>query len=66
MASTATDPDRSGRKPLVARAWRRLLALVRQKRRDLGISRLVVGGYTITMKGLAGLDLRDPIIWSSR
>jgi len=59
MASTATDPDRSGRKPLVARAWRRLLALARQKRRNLGISRLVVGGYTITMKGLARLDLRD-------
>jgi inward rectifier potassium channel len=59
MSSTATDRDRSRRESAITRAWRRLRAVVAQKRRGLGVSRLVLGGYSMTLKGLAGFDLRD-------
>jgi len=41
------------------RTWRRFRLILAHRRRDRGSSRLVVGGYTITMKGIARADLRD-------
>jgi inward rectifier potassium channel len=57
MNSTETDQDSSRHWPAVV--LRRLRESVAQRRRNRGLSRLTLGGYTITMKGAARADLRD-------
>ena len=57
MNSTEPDHDSSHHWPVVV--GRRLREIVAQRRRNRGLSRLTLGGYTITMKGAARVDLRD-------
>jgi hypothetical protein len=57
MNSTEPDHDSSHHWPVVV--GRRLREIVAQRRRNRGLSRLTLGGYTITMKGVARADLRD-------
>jgi inward rectifier potassium channel len=57
MKSTAPNQDTPRHRP--AASLRRLGAILAQRRRNRELSRLVLGGYTITMKGIARTDLRD-------
>ncbi|HXA21059.1 MAG TPA: ion channel [Acetobacteraceae bacterium] len=56
MKSVVTGNDRLRRARALAWRW---LHSIAQRRRNGRLSRLVLGGYTITMKGLTGFDLRD-------
>ena len=57
MNPIVNDPDPSRRVP--ALVWRRICSMLGWRRSNQRWSRLVLGGYTITRKGVAGFDLRD-------
>jgi inward rectifier potassium channel len=44
---------------MIALAWRRFCSALTQRRRNRGLSRLIVGGYTLTARGIAHADWRD-------
>ena len=52
-------PDRKRPRPAPARVWHRIRSVVSRERRKADTSSVVVGGYTITIKGALRFDPRD-------
>src|SRR5260370_22650099 len=59
MRPAVTDRKQSRGTPSPASAWRRFRSAIAWRGWNQRSSRLVLGGDTMTMKGVAGFDLRD-------